>query len=96
MKVLSHQTTSDILQTLLGPGGTILNLVELLTVFASNGKKNLVFQRFRAKLVEPKTRKKYLYCQFYQQNEGEEGRSLCCTTALSKKYLYLCPQEKQN
>lgn len=80
MKVFSHQTTSDTLQALLGLGGTILNLVEVLTVFAPNEKKNkkiLVFQRFRAKLVEPKSREKHLYYQVYQENEGEEGRSLC-------------------
>lgn len=39
MKVFSHQTTSDTLQALLGLGGTILNLVEVLTVFAPNEKK---------------------------------------------------------
>lgn len=61
----THQITSDILQALLGPGDTILNLVELLTVFAPNEEKKLAFQRFRAKLAEPKTREKHLYCQFY-------------------------------
>lgn len=94
MRVFSHQTTSNILQALLGHGGTILNLVELLS-FCSKWKEKLVFQRFRAKLVEPKTKEKHMYSQFYQENEGEEGRSVCYTTALSKEYLYLCPQEKQ-
>lgn len=39
MRMLSHQTTSDILQALLGPGGAKL-LVELLTLFAPNEKNN--------------------------------------------------------
>lgn len=54
MKVFSNQTTSEILQALLGPGGPILNLVELLTVFAPNEKKKLVFQRFRVGWIKNK------------------------------------------
>lgn len=47
MKGFSHQSTSDILQALLGPGGTILNLVELLTIFAQNEKKKKKNQSFK-------------------------------------------------
>lgn len=96
MRIFSHQTTSDILQALLGPDGTILNSwwSSSNSLLQMKKKKKLVFQRFRAKLVEPKPREKHLYCHFYQENEGEEGRSLCCTIALSKEHLYLCLQEK--